>query len=225
MKKVTTVAAILTTLFSTSALANKNIDFSNPYALYNGLSVGYGSNNFDVNAQFASQVNNSWSLLGTYHSDDNFDNHDLRLNVIHNTGVGYFVGYNYDSNFDNRNLRANTGELGVHVNVPLNKELRLVPELTLGSFEHQHMSNTAYYTQLSLSMVYNTSNNIWFSVTPEYTYSFNDLKEDNGHRSSFRSWDLIADAGYKINNNQSLVYTYQYDKGDHLSLISYQIGF
>ncbi len=224
MKKVATIGVILTALSSTSVLAN-NIDFSNPYALYNGLSVGYGSNDFDVSGQFSSQVNNHWNLLGTYHSDGNFDNHDLRLNVIHNTGVGYFVGYNYDSNFDNRGIRANTGELGVHVNVPLNKEIRLVPELALGSFEHKDMSNNAYYTQLSLSMVYNTHNNIWFSVTPEYTYSFNDLKEDNGRRSSFRNWDLIADAGYKINNNQSLVYTYQYDKGDHLSLISYRIGF
>jgi hypothetical protein len=225
MKKVVTIAAILTTLSSTSVLANKNIDFSNPYASYNGLSVGYGSKDFDVNAQFTSQVNNSWNLLGTYHSDDNFGNHDLRLNVIHHTGVGYFLGYNYDSNFDNRNIRSNTGELGVHVNVPLNKDIRLVPELALGSFEHQSMSNTAYYTQLSLNMVYNTSNNIWLSVTPEYTFSFNDLQEENGRRSSFRSWDLIADVGYTINNNQSLVYTYQYDRGDHLSTMSYRIGF
>ncbi|MGR5499444.1 hypothetical protein ACQKP3_01850 [Vibrio sp. DNB22_10_4] len=225
MKKVATIAVILTTLSSTSVLANKNIDFSNPYELYNGLAVGYGSNDFDVSAQFASQVNNRWNLLGTYHSDENFDNHDLRLNVIDGTGVGYFVGYNYDSNFDNRDIRANTGEIGVHVNVQLNNEVRLIPELAFGSFEHQYMSNRTYFTQLSLSMVYNTINNVWFSVTPDYTYSVNDLKEDNGHRSSFRYWDLIADAGYKINNNQSLVYTYKYDKGDHLSLVSYRLGF
>ncbi len=225
MKKVTTVAAILTTMFATTALANTNIDFSNPYALYNGVSVGYGSNDLEVSAQFTSQVNNRWSLLGTYHSDDNFDNHDLRLNVIHNNGIGYSVGYDYNANYDNRKLRANTLELAAHANLPVSNDIRLVPEVSFGSFEHQKMSNTAYYTQLSLSMVYETRNNIWFSVTPEYSYSFNDLKEDNGRRSSFRGWDVVADAGYKINSSQSLVYTYQYDKGDHLSLVSYRVGF
>ncbi|MCJ2376945.1 hypothetical protein LNL84_08865 [Vibrio sp. ZSDZ34] len=225
MIKSTTIAVIVTTVFSTSALASKYINFSNPYALYNGLSVGYGSNDIDVKAQFTSQVDPHWDLLGTYHSDENFNNHDLRLNVIHRTGVGYFIGYDYDSNYGDKGLRAKTGEIGVHVNVPISRNVRLIPEMALGSFSHNSMSNNASFTQLSLNMTYDTRKNIWFSVTPEYTFSFNDLKEDNGRRSSFRSWDLIADAGYSINRDQSLVYSYQYDAGNHQSTVSYRLGF
>ncbi|MCW8348679.1 hypothetical protein MD535_22070 [Vibrio sp. ZSDZ65] len=225
MNKAFTITAILTTLFSTTVLANKHIDLSNPHGLYNKFSVGYGSHDFDVNAQFSSQVNDDWSLLGTYHSDDNFANHDLRLNVINKSGVGYFVGYDYDANYDNRNIRANTVEAGLHVNVPLNKNVRLVPGMSLGSFEHQNMTNKAYYTQLSFGMIYNTASNLWFSFTPEYTFNLNDIKEDNGRRDNLRAWDVTADVGYNINRNQAVVYTYQYDAGDHLSRFTYKVGF
>lgn len=225
MRKITIATTLLATTFATGALANNNINFSNPYELYSGFSVGYGTNDFDLSAQFTSKVNPDWNLLGTYHSDSNFDNHDLRLGVINNQGLGYYVAYDYEAKYSNKNVRANSLEIGAHWSTPINRNLKFTPEVSLGMFEHNKMTNTAYYTQLALNMGYDTGKNIWLSVTPEYTYSFNDLKEDNGSRSSFRNWDLIADVGYKINNNQSLVYTYQYDDGDHLSLVSYRVGF
>ena len=77
MKLTKTSILIASLISSPLVLANTNVDFSDSKQHYSGFNIGYGSNDFDIGLQYAKSLNNDWSLLSSYSSDDNFDNHEL----------------------------------------------------------------------------------------------------------------------------------------------------
>ncbi|SEG05595.1 hypothetical protein [Vibrio hangzhouensis] len=220
--KLTIIAASI--VMSASAIASERVNFANPYELYTGASVGYGTNGAHLSAQFDTQMSQNWALLGKYNTEESFDNHNIALSVISMSGLGFTLAYDYDKNYKNENLKAKSTEISAHYMFGNNIGFSFIPELSVGSMTHNEMSNRAYYSDLTLNAIYNTSSGLWASVAPTYSYSYNDLKTNQGNES-LRGWDVKASLGYTFKNNHSLAYEYKREHGDNLSLVKYSFGF
>ncbi|BCN26044.1 hypothetical protein [Vibrio alfacsensis] len=217
---------LLVSLITTPVVfANSNIDFSDSSQHYTGFNLGYGSNDFDVGVQYAKPINADWSFMGSYGGSNNFDTHELGIDLKHNNQLGFSFEYLYDTAYDSTDLRANDFAFSAYKVKEMNKHVTFTPKLSVGNFKHQQMSSSVYYTTAELDMTYKVNNNIWLGVTPEYTYSFSHINEKNGDRSKWRDWDYSAEVGYQIDNSSAFVYSYHYDDGDNLSLFSFKHTF
>ncbi|WP_261905479.1 hypothetical protein [Vibrio fortis] len=225
MKLTKTSLLIASLISSPLVLANTNIDFSDSKQHYSGFNIGYGSNDFDIGLQYAKSLNNDWSLLSSYSSDDNFDNHELGFDFQRTDGLGGAFNYHHDTDYQSRDLRANDYQFTLYRSSNITDKLNVTPELALGNLKHQDMSSSVYYTSASLDMTYNLNPSMWVGFTPEYTYSLGKVKENNGNQSTLRDWDYTAELGYQFNGTSAFVYSYQYDDGNNLSLFSFKHSF
>ncbi|PHX07278.1 hypothetical protein [Vibrio splendidus] len=225
MKLTKTSLLIASLISSPLVLANNNVDFSDSKQHYSGFDIGYGSNDFDIGLQYAKSLNNDWSLLSSYSSDDNFDNHELGFDFQRSDGLGLVFEYEHDTNFQSDNLRANDYSFSLYKANTVNEQFSVVPQVTLGNLKHQQMSSSVYYTSASLDMTYNLNPSMWVGFTPEYTYSLGKVKEKNDNQSTLRDWDYTAELGYQLNSTSAFVYSYQYDDGNNLSLFSFKHSF
>jgi len=225
MKLTKTSLLIASLISSPLVLANTNVDFSDSKQHYSGFNIGYGSNDFDIGLQYAKSLNSDWSLLSSYSSNDNFDNHELGFDFQRTDGLGGAFNYHHDTDHQSRDLRANDYQFTLYRSSNITDKLNLTPELALGNLKHQDMSSSVYYTSASLDVTYNLNPSMWVGFTPEYTYSLGKLKEKNGNQSTLRDWDYTAELGYQFNSTSAFVYSYQYEDGNNLSLFSFKHSF
>ncbi|NVC63126.1 hypothetical protein FC652_08265 [Vibrio sp. 05-20-BW147] len=221
-----TIQLLLTGLMiSPMAMGSTTSVFVNPHQHYTGMQVGYGDGEFDLALQYARPLQHDWSLLSGYVTNHHFDRHHFSFEAQRGDGLGVLVAYLNDSDFDGRDIRAKELSIGSYYEMPISPILSFYPGGDLNKFRYREMSGSLYYARAHLDMVVDSQRNIWFGLKPEYNHSFGTLREKNGPNKKLRDWDVHAHLGFRLNSNSALVYRYQYDDGNNLSLFAYEGAF
>ncbi len=237
MKKLATILSIFLISPTTYALqsednnSNEKLDFSDPTTVYSSLEASYGTEGASIGFGLATGLSESWALLSKIELKEDADIFRGRAAAISTEkGSGILVDYIWNNNYFKEDLDSHTLVLSALQVLPFNdKKTLIVPIAGVGVLSNELSSNTSVIAMAQLALIHNFSDSIWMNVTPQYTYSFNDLKmeyENSKFTLSQRNFELEAFVGYKFFDTQNVKLQYKLTLSEeHQYWASYTFAF